>query len=172
MADQCSEFEDFFGVLAYYGVLQFRDSHCYRVEATIMNGAYFLASGAVLLAILNSFVMKASYQYYWDKDCCRKEMAVRNHLTPEEAATPVDEDILKRIHPPPVLFSDTFRWLLRPEHLGDLPLQGIVVEEQSFVVPKDGGEENISTESSVGHDVQESSSSEYDVANEKAIVDC
>ena len=135
-----------------------------------MNGMYLLASGTILLAILNSFVMKASYQYYWDKDCCRKEMAVKNHLTPEKATTPVDEDLLKKIRPPPVLFSDTYRWLLRPEHLGDLPIQGSAVEEQAFDISKEDCQEHVSTESSVAHDVQESSSTETD--DQHKIVDC
>ena len=174
MADQCNEFEEFFGILAYYGILDFQDSHCFRVEATIMNGAYLLVSGAVLLAILNSFVMKASYQYYWDKDCCRKEMAVKNHLTEEEAATPVDDVLLKRLHPPPVLFTDTFRWLLRPEHLGDIPLQGIVVEEQSQETVKNDDQENTSTESPAAQDVPENtgSSIESPAQIEQDIVDC
>lgn len=172
MADQCNEFEEFFGILAYYGVLDFRDSHCFRVEATIMNGAYLLVAGAVLLAMLNSFVMKASYQYYWDKDCCRKEMAVKNHLTPEEAATPVNEELLKGIHPPPVLFTDTFRWLLRPEHLGDLPLQGIVVEEQSQEAIKNDDQENTSTESPANQDVPENSSIESSEQTEEKVIDC
>ena len=147
MADQCEEFESLFEMLAYYNILENEDSHCFRVEATIMNGTYLLVTGAVLLAVLSSFVMKASYQHFWDKDCCRKEMALKDHLTPEEAASPVDEKIYKEIHPPPVLFTDSFRWLLRPEHLGDRPLQGIVVEEQCQETSNDGPE-NISIESS------------------------
>lgn len=131
MSKQCAEFESFFEMLAYYNVLENQDSHCFRVEATVMNGTYFLFCGAILLSISQSFVMKASYQYYWDKECCRKEMATKDHLSPAEAATPVDEIVFKGVHPPPVLFTDSFRWLLRKEHLGDRPAQGIVIEEQS-----------------------------------------
>jgi len=133
MADQCSEFEYLFEMLAYYNIVAFQDSHCYRVEANIMSGTYFLITAALMLSILNSFVMKASFQYFWDKDSCRKEIDVKKQLAPEQASAPVDETVYKEIYPPPVLFTDAFRWMLRKEHLGDRPLQGImIVEDPTF----------------------------------------
>lgn len=130
MYDQCNEFEPFFELFAYYGILRPEDSHCFRLEATILRGAYLLATGSLLLALSNTFVMRASSQYFWDREEARKALAMEHHLTPEEVAVPLDEKALADIHPPPVLFTDTFRWILRREHLGDRPLQGIVVEEQ------------------------------------------
>merc|ERR1712130_105715 len=76
------------------------------------------------------------------------------HLTFEEAASPVNDKTLKEIRPPPVLFTDSFRWVLRPEHLGDRPLkseqplQGLLLQDGVAFDDVDGGVEKLGSASS------------------------
>lgn len=139
MYEACAGVNEVFRMLAYYGILEREKAHCFRVEATILTGAYFLLAGTLLLALLNSFVMKASFHHFWDKECIRKEEAMDEHLTFEEAKSPVDEEVYKEIRPPPVLFTDTFRWLLRAEHLGDRPLKPKSEQPLKGMLLEDGG---------------------------------
>ena len=152
MQGQCSFMNEIFVMLAYYNVLEVEKAHCFRVEATILEGAYFLLAASIFLAILNSFVMKANFQHFWDKDCVKKEEALDERLTVEESASPIDDKTYRKIRPPPVLFTDTFRWLLRLEHLGDRPLKSdhqplkeLVVEDHAAAMNQD---ENLSSDAS------------------------
>ena len=151
MEEQCSFFNEVFTMLVYYDVFEKEKAHCFRVEATILLGSYFMLAGAILLSILNSFVGKATFQYFWDKECIRKEAAMDESLHLEEESVSLDSKALKKIRPPPVLFTDTFRWLLRPEHLGDRPLKSeqpleelVVGHGMGVAVP----EEKLSSDSS------------------------
>lgn len=118
MAEQCEDFEPIFEMMTYYGILDREDGHCFRVEAFILEGSYLMATGAFLLAVSNSFVMKASAQYFWDKETTRKALAMEKQV-PEDIYGDVTKEELKKIGPPPVLFTDTYRWVLRRENLGD-----------------------------------------------------
>ena len=119
----------YFEMLSYYGILDLEDSHCFRIEATIRSGFYVMFAGTLLLTISSTFVHKASFQYFYDIEAEKKVQAMEDHSPIEEALAPVDDEFYKGISPPPVLFTDTFRWVLRPEHLGGRPLKGMVVED-------------------------------------------
>lgn len=123
MSEHCGVIDTLFGMLVYYDILGKEKARCFRVESTVLPGSYLLLAGAVMLALLNTFVNKATFHYFWDQDCARKEAAMEEHLSFEEEPAPLDNKELRKIRPPPVLFTDTFRWLLRPEHLGDRPLK-------------------------------------------------
>jgi hypothetical protein len=131
-------------MLAYYGILELADSHCFRIEASIKSGFYVLFAGTLLLAILSSFVHKASLQYFYDIEAAKKLVALDNRLSPEEALAPVDNKFYKAISPPPVLFTDTFRWALRHEHLGDRPVNGVILEDTRERVLQGKEDDNVS----------------------------
>jgi hypothetical protein len=149
MATQCDEFEALFEMATYYGVLEREDGHCFRVEATLMSGSYLLAAGALLLALLSSFVMSSDFQYFFDREELKKLLAVEKVALPEEAPTEVSKEVYEKLRPPPVLFTDTFRWLLRRDGFGGKPesLDSIVVQESDASLGKDQ-EENMSSASS------------------------
>ncbi|CAB9519904.1 Paraquat-inducible protein A [Seminavis robusta] len=156
VAGQCEDFETIFEMLAYWGVLERENSHCFRIEAQVLSGSYLLFGAAVLLGLLNSFVTKASFQYFYDIEETRKEQAMEEHLTLEESMVPLDEKAINTITPPPVLFTDSFRWLLRPEILGDRPLKGMIVEDPSNRMQEQAiAAENLSTSSGSKVDIHE-----------------
>lgn len=72
-------------------------------------GAYLLGAAAILLALLNSFVMKAVAQFFRDTQDEDEPPVILDDSADESAdyATAVD-----KIQPVPVLFTDTFRWFL------------------------------------------------------------
>jgi hypothetical protein len=78
---------------------------------------------------MSSFVHKASLQYFYDNEAAKKLADLDNRVSPEEASAPVDNKFYKSISPPPVLFTDTFRWALRHEHLSDRPLNGMILQD-------------------------------------------
>ena len=53
-----------FDLLVYYGMLKAEDAQCFRVEAKLESAAYLLASGALQVALLNTYVGNASKQYF------------------------------------------------------------------------------------------------------------
>eukprot|EP00980_Cylindrotheca_fusiformis_P014861 scaffold4056_cov115-Cylindrotheca_fusiformis.AAC.5 len=110
----CTSLKNTLGELVYYGMLKADDAQCFSVKSTIESGSYILAIGAVLLALLNSFVSKAVRQYFRDKKEERNllmghgaEFQIRDSDA-ESDSTSVD----KTPRPVPVLFTDTFRWML------------------------------------------------------------
>lgn len=160
-------------MLVYYGVITIDKGHCFRVESTILAGSYFLLVGAVMLAILNTFVGKATFHYFWDKECIRKEEAMDEHLTFAEESAALDDKKYKSIRAPPVLFTDTFRWLLRAEHLGDRPLKseqpldlvvghniGLAVQEEKLSIASSSSSPGKSVDVTVGADEPSEESSD------------
>jgi hypothetical protein len=109
----CDGLSGTFAQLVYYGVLKDEDAQCFRVDTSIANGFYVLAAGAILLAFLNAFVMKAVRQYDRDKESVASSSEIPSKLGSNEDDL---EHMRSKIHPVPVLFSDTFRWLLQGEN--------------------------------------------------------
>jgi hypothetical protein len=134
-------------MLAYYGILDKVDSHCFRIDATIKSGFYVLFAGTFLLTILSSFVQKASFQHVYDIEAAKKLLALDDYLPLEGALAPIDDELYKAITPPPVLFTDAFRWALRREHPGDRPLEGMILEdvEKREMVLQEKEDENVSS---------------------------
>jgi hypothetical protein len=51
-----------------YGILNPEDAQCFSVQGSIEPGSFTLVASAILLALLNSFVTKATRQYnYFEK---------------------------------------------------------------------------------------------------------
>ena len=119
--DYCTGLDALFSSLVYYGVLQPNDAQCFRVQARIESATYLLVAGALLLALLNTFIMKAVKQR--DRDLWNAKMGITG-VSEEAKFTNVEiysntvptEDVdaaRTQITPVPVLFTDTFRWFLR-----------------------------------------------------------
>ena len=105
-----------FAQMVYYGVLKEEDAQCFSVTSRIEKSAFILAAGAILLAFLNSFVCKAVVQYLRDeaeeKDDLNSSFSDgTSHSDDDEEA--VDTGVAASIHPVPVLFTDSFRWMLK-----------------------------------------------------------
>jgi len=119
--------------MVYYGIIKKEDAQCFRVNTSINGGFYILAAAAVLLALLNTFVLKAVRQYDRDKDQQEHDKAQnsppRRAMLKQLATTRPEEfsdDAAKfdEIRPVPVLFSNTFRWLLDGEKkYNDIPVE-------------------------------------------------
>lgn len=102
------ELKDFMSQLVHFDIVDHDDAQCFLVEARVESGFYLFVAGAVLLAILNTFVSKAAIQYLRVDPLLRPledVVATKQEITAEDA-----KDMLR---PPEVLFSDRFRWFLR-----------------------------------------------------------
>ena len=114
----CESLRGIFAELVYYGLLKDEDAQCYRADVNVEPTFYVLLVGALLLALVNMFVMKAASHYFRDEDGKAKliETATLSDLGALEAheddtvsGALIDDNA---IHPVPVLFSDRFRWFL------------------------------------------------------------
>jgi hypothetical protein len=105
--DYCGNLKGTFSQLVYYGILDESDAQCFRVESVLEIGSYILAAAAILLGLLNSFVMKAVLQYFRDMEAQDELQAGLDDEEPMEISKALEE-----IHPVSVLFTDTFRWFL------------------------------------------------------------
>jgi len=110
----CGSLGDFFSEMVFYGILKNEDAQCFSVTSSVEGGFFVLAVGAILLALVNSFVTKATKQYSRDQVELNRQSNIEEHSLQLEEGNEVHVDSLKTtIHPPPVLFTDTYRWLLR-----------------------------------------------------------
>merc|ERR1719183_1144587 len=64
----CGSLDGFFSELVFYGILKNEDAQCFSVKSSIEDGFFVLATGAVILALVNTFVVKATMQYFQDQD--------------------------------------------------------------------------------------------------------
>jgi len=116
----CNNLEDMFAQLVYYGFLKEEDAQCFSVTSRIENSAFVLAAGAILLTFLSSFVCKAVVQYLRDEadtqlqgkgDFNSSFSDGTSHSDDDDTTT--DTGVAANIHPVPVLFTDSFRWMLK-----------------------------------------------------------
>jgi hypothetical protein len=135
--DYCGNLKETFSQLVYYGILDKSDAQCFRVESVLEVGSYILAAAAILLALLNTFVMKAVLQYFRDMDAEDDERQAGNSLDADEEPIELSE-ALEEIHPVSVLFTDTFRWFLFREDTMLSRQQSQVSDENSMLGIKHG----------------------------------
>jgi hypothetical protein len=115
----CGSLSGTFAQFVYYGILKEEDAQCFRVNTSAEPGLFLLTSGAVILALINTFVLKAARQYDRDKSQCGR-FNQHNDKVLSTDFDAVEADIAQtrnNIHPVPVLFTDTFRWLLQREDI-------------------------------------------------------
>ena len=117
----CDSLDGFFSELVFYGILKNEDAQCFAVESSIEAGFFILAVGAILLTLMNAIVTKATKQYCRDLDELKKRQTqIQEHTTSRMEYAEEGQEINTNhsestIHPPPVSFTDTFRWLLKQD---------------------------------------------------------
>jgi hypothetical protein len=122
----CETLSGIFREMVYYGILKDEDAQCFRTDVTVEPTFIVLIVAAVALAVLNSFVMGSTSQYFRDDDTKRHSAS----NMPEKKLSDDDDldDLLEfedamleatfnkyAIHPSPVLFTDKYRWFLHRE---------------------------------------------------------
>ena len=116
----CDSLDGFFSELVFYGILKNEDAQCFAVESSIEAGFFILAVGAILLTLMNAIVTKATKQYCRDLDELKRQTQIQEHTTSKMECAEEGQEINANhsestIHSPPVLFTDTFRWLLKQD---------------------------------------------------------
>jgi hypothetical protein len=108
--------------MVYFGVLKEEDAQCFGVTSRIGFNAFVLVAGAILLTFLSSFVSKAVVQYLRDETQSKLRHKGKDDFTitfPDETSQSNDGDgvtdagVATNIGQVPVLFTDTFRWILK-----------------------------------------------------------
>jgi Paraquat-inducible protein A len=113
----CGSLDETFAQLVHYGIMKEEDAQCFQVTSKVEDGSFVLATGAVLLALLNTFIMRAVVQYFRDKENEARrgqDLAKLEALSDDIGALSPEEVTQAKsgISPVPVLFTDTFRWCL------------------------------------------------------------
>jgi len=104
------------GSLVYYGMLSAENAQMFYVVANIEVGAYLLFIGAITLALLDNFIMRAEKQ-----ECQQALQEIRNNdKMGRKLRAEIDSieylesyrDLVNGINPIPARFTDYFKWLL------------------------------------------------------------
>jgi len=108
--DYITGLKSMFARLVYFGFLQGEDAQCFLIEASPDSGFFVLTCGALVLALLNSYVTKAASQYLRDKEGAQGKpfASVVNEACVLDSAREI-------VDPVPAMFTDRFRWLMRSE---------------------------------------------------------
>mmetsp|Transcript_5858 Transcript_5858/g.16690 ORF Transcript_5858/g.16690 Transcript_5858/m.16690 type:complete len:1343 (-) Transcript_5858:136-4164(-) len=132
----CGSLEGFFAQLVQYGLIEETDAQCFSVQGSLEPGSLTLVLAAVWLALLNSFVTKATRQCDFEQ-----KRATYNHnaVAIEQASSPnspAEASVEKlKIRHLPVLFTDSYRWLLRgSSNEGEpnkLPSESVLVDPEA-----------------------------------------
>jgi len=112
----CANLQDDFSMLVNFGILSEDDAQCFRLRGFIREGSSVLLGVAFGLAFMNSFIMRAADQYNYDNLEKDQQIYPDNVMTSSSEPTKIDnntEDMIQKIKPAPVLFTDIFRWFLR-----------------------------------------------------------
>jgi hypothetical protein len=106
--------------MSFYGLLKEEDAQCLQTNVNVEPTFYVLFIGTILLAILNTFVMKAVDQFSRDQETrtlvgngTNSLYSDLNKLTDNEMSD--GEASAESLRPVPVQFTDRFRWLLYRE---------------------------------------------------------
>ncbi len=110
----CGSLDGFFAQMVSYGILKEEDAQCFSVQGSIDPGSIALLVAAILLAFVNSVVTLASKQCLADYDTSQEP----NDDSVESSENESNEKVNKsaksnKIRPPPFVFTDIHRWLLR-----------------------------------------------------------
>ena len=143
----CDGLSNSFATLVFFGVLSKDDAQCFRVQATIKDATYILIVAAILLGLLNAFVMRAVKQYDFDNSWVVKSLHYTSDKVVEES--PIEEDEIEEartnIRPVPVLFTDSFRWFCRREDAVRNKVGKLGITE-TFAMSAQGGKEEVDLE--------------------------
>lgn len=116
----CKSLGGFFGQLVYYGILKEEDAQCLKTDISIDPNFYLLFVSALVLVVLNTFVMNAVAHYFHDIESAKTFDANRKAYDLEDLGTweendDRNEDTRSNILPIEVRYTDRFRWLLHRE---------------------------------------------------------
>jgi hypothetical protein len=180
----CGSLKDTFAQLVYFGILEEDDAQCFSVRSSIEGGSLILAGGAVLLALINTFVTKAVLQYFRDRSAMERRLQedVENMSqtdsdntsdTASDDPLAADGGFSASIQPVPVLFTDNFRWLLRQENRLPSSARALFADPSSdehWGLPEAtavalDGMESVATSTLQGEYIDED---QHSLANEKA----
>jgi hypothetical protein len=115
----CTSLDFTLNLMVYYGILQENDAQCFALEASITAGAYLMVPIVAGLALVNTFVVKAYIQYLREKSEEEQTASEDDKLRAFDRTTWDSRvEAMESIYDPPVLFTDTFRWVLRREDNG------------------------------------------------------
>jgi hypothetical protein len=135
----CGSLDETFAQLVYYGIMKEEDAQCFKVSSGVEAGSFVLAAGAVLLALLSAFVMRAVFQYFRDKE---NEARRSEDLMKLEALVGADEKDINQakneLKTVPVLFTDTFRWFLIRQDNSVATLRSSPTSDESDLPSPDG----------------------------------
>merc|ERR1711937_391497 len=103
----CDSLDGFLSKMVFYGFIKSEDAQCFSVKSSIEAGFFVLAVGAIMLALLNTFVTKAMKQYFRDNvERCGKQTYLSISLGKAEKRKDVNGNVSETtIHPVPVLFT-------------------------------------------------------------------
>jgi hypothetical protein len=102
----CGRLQPVFAMLVFYGLIEEEDAQCFSLKAELEPAIVILVVAAVLLFLLSLFVAKAANQRTRDDE---DSLNSKDFARKSAESFEVDE---MNIKPVPVLFTDTFRWLL------------------------------------------------------------
>jgi len=132
----CGSLDSFFSELVFFGILKNEDAQCFSVKSSIEEGFFILAVGAIILALVNAIVTKATKQYSRDQDEPDRQSQIQEHTSALECAEEGQEvnadHSESTVRPPPVLFTDTFRWLLKQDDKSKKVLKDLSCDESSI----------------------------------------
>jgi hypothetical protein len=75
--EYCESLGGFFAEMVFYGIIKDEDAQCFSVKSSIEVGFYVLAVGAILLHLLNTFVMNAMRQHLRDVSTANEQQQQR-----------------------------------------------------------------------------------------------
>lgn len=109
--DYCGDFEGFFVSAVTSGVLAELDGQCFRAEASVNIGAWFLIAGTLGLAMLTHFIGKAAKQQEEEEQWSEKSRNLTQDILEENPEEDV-EIVLSSSG-----FTDYYRFLLQNENM-------------------------------------------------------
>lgn len=121
----CESLQDFFAGMVYFGILKEEDAQCLKTDISVEPTFFLLFVAALVLTLMNTFVMKAERHYFSDIESANTILFHQKLGNLEDLAAIEDEiedgickentntgGVVKSIRPVPVMFSDSFRWCL------------------------------------------------------------
>jgi len=168
----CKDLRGFFAQLVSYEILKEEDAQCFGVQGAIEPGSFTLVAAAMVLALLNSFVTKATRQYNYYLERSLPDVDVEDVHVHEDVHADNDAEnnsnnhhhdsstttvapftttttTSTKLRPIPVMFTDTYRWLLRGGGEGVAAAAGAItmttVEEVDKTNSMEAGRASLST---------------------------
>lgn len=107
----CAALQNTFRQLVFYGIFKAEDAQCLKTDIVIDPTFYILLTASLALALLNTFIMKATSQYMDELN--NVNVTLTNSKESYDGVSAEDEKLTKEdIDDVPIQFTDRFRWVL------------------------------------------------------------